>query len=68
MCGVGLPELLIILVVTVFWFWGVQDLLRSGFSGQASIKWLLIIIILPVVGFILYYWLGRRQRIPVKKG
>ncbi len=68
MCGVGLPELLIILIVTILWFWGLQDLLRSEFSGKMPIKWLLIIIFMPVVGFILYFWIGRRQRIPFRKG
>jgi hypothetical protein len=68
MCGIGLPELLIILIVTVFWFWGLQDLVRSEFTGKMPITWLLIIIFMPVVGFILYFWIGRRQRIPFKKG
>ena len=68
MCGVGLPELLIILVVTIFWFWGVHDLLKSELPGKMPIKWLLVIIFMPIVGFILYFWIGRRQRIPLKKG
>lgn len=54
--------LIIICVVIVLWTWGVVDLLKRELSRSAFTKWLTIIIVMPIVGFILYLWLGKQSR------
>lgn len=54
--------IIIICVVIVLWTWGVVDLLKRELSRLAFTKWLTIIIAMPIVGFILYLWLGKQSR------
>ncbi len=54
--------IIIICIVIVLWTWGVVDLLKRDLSRPAFTKWLTIIIVMPIVGFILYIWLGKQSR------
>ncbi len=47
----------------ILWLWALIDLLRSEFGGYNKIIWLLVVILLPVVGLILYFLIGRNQKI-----
>jgi hypothetical protein len=49
------------LVYTVLVIWALWDLLTSGRRGSDMVLWLLIIIIVPVLGSILYLLLGRKR-------
>ena len=40
---------------------GAMDVLKSELSGKDLFRWLAVIIILPVLGFILYLWQGRKS-------
>ncbi|MBI5747871.1 MAG: PLDc N-terminal domain-containing protein [Nitrospinae bacterium] len=67
MFGIGMPELIIvvlfILLPFIFWFWALVDILKSEFTGSNKIIWLLIVIFIPFLGFILYFLIGRKQKI-----
>lgn len=39
------------------------DIARSDFPGNRKLLWLFVLIMLPLAGFILYFALGRRQRL-----
>jgi hypothetical protein len=54
--------IIIICVVIVLWAWGVLDVLKRDLSRPAFTKWLTIVIVMPIVGFILYIWLGKQNR------
>ncbi len=58
----GIIEITVICIVLIFWIWGVVEVLKGDLSGSALTKWLIIIIIMPLVGFILYLRLGRKRR------
>jgi threonine/homoserine/homoserine lactone efflux protein len=60
--SLGILEIFIICVVVVLWAWGVVDLLKRELSRPVFTKWLTIIIAMPIVGFILYLWLGKHSR------
>jgi len=64
MPNIGWLGVLIILVVLTLWIWGVVDLLKRAVPRKDFYKWLGIIIIMPVVGFILYFMIGPRKIIP----
>ena len=52
-----------IAIVLSLWIWAVLDLLKRDLSGPSLTKWFAIVILFPVVGFILYFSLGRKNRV-----
>ena len=50
-----LPALLIII--------SLMDILKSNFEGNNKLIWVFIVVMLPVIGPILYFIIGRDQRI-----
>jgi Phospholipase_D-nuclease N-terminal len=70
MFGFGLPELigiLFMLLPFVFWVWALIDVLKSEFMGNNKIIWLLVVIFVPLIGIIAYYFVGTKQKITAKK-
>jgi uncharacterized RDD family membrane protein YckC len=69
MYGLGSTELIIILILFlgiipfVLWLWALIDILRNEFTGDNKIIWLLVVILVPFVGFILYFFIGRDQKV-----
>lgn len=66
MFGLGFPELCIILTIVVpliFSAIALVDILRSEFTGQNKLIWLLVILFVPILGFILYFTIGRKQKV-----
>lgn len=61
--SLGILGYAIIALVLSLWIWAVVDLLKRDLSGANLTKWLMIVIIFPVVGFILYFSLGRKNRV-----
>ena len=50
----------ILTVVTIiFQLWALVDILKNEFTGYNKIIWLIVVILVPLVGFILYYFIGR---------
>ncbi|PLY09989.1 MAG: hypothetical protein C0626_07215 [Arcobacter sp.] len=39
------------------------DILKSEFDGANKLIWLIVVFVLPFVGAILYYFIGRKQKI-----
>lgn len=64
--GIGEWEillLLLILIPTILWIWALVDCLKSEFTASNKIIWVIVIIFFPVVGPILYFIIGRGQKI-----
>ena len=53
-----------IIIVIALWIWGVTDVLKGDLSGPTRNKWLIIILIMPLVGFFLYYFLRKNSHAP----
>ena len=49
------------LACVVFWLWMLVDLLTSGSSTGTKILWVIIMIFLPMLGSILYFFLARNK-------
>ena len=45
------------------WLWALVDILKHEFTGSNKIIWLLLVLAVPLIGVILYYLIGREQRI-----
>jgi hypothetical protein len=54
---------LVFVAVFVFWLWALIDILKSEFTGSNKIVWLLMVVFVPLIGAILYYFIGREQKI-----
>lgn len=61
--SLGILEFFVLLAVLVLWVWAVVDLLKRDLFGPELTKWLVIVLIFPIVGFILYFSLGRKNRV-----
>lgn len=66
----GLPggfELLIILTMvllpSIFWLWALIDVVKNEFEPEKNkLVWLLVVALLPFVGSLLYFFIGRAQK------
>lgn len=65
----GAPEvfvifmLLIFLAIFIIWLIALVDILRSEFTGYNKIIWLLVVLFVPLLGAILYFIIGRKQKL-----
>ena len=66
---IGLPELILLLVLVqgVPWIIAFIDILRSDFQGNNKLIWLIVIIFVPIIGPIAYFFIGRKQKINAKR-
>jgi len=46
------------------WLWALIDIVKSEFSGRNKVIWLWVVRLVPVLGFILYFLIGRKKKIP----
>ena len=64
MFGIGLPEFIVLFVLFLpVWLIALVDVLRSEFTGSNKIVWLIVVILLPFVGPIAYFFIGRKQKV-----
>ena len=55
--------LFIILLPSVLWIFAIIDILKSNFKDSTNkIIWVLIVLLLPVLGSILYFIFGGQQK------
>jgi succinate dehydrogenase/fumarate reductase cytochrome b subunit len=48
------------LIVLIADVWAIVNILQSGASTGSKVLWTVIVIVLPIVGFILWFILGPR--------
>lgn len=54
---------LLSLLYFVFWIWVLIDVIKNpGLSGNERIVWVLVIIFVPCIGPLLYFFIGRSKR------
>ena len=55
---------LIGLLCLILWVWALVDIINRRFSDDTTkIVWILVVILLPLLGTILYYVIGREQKL-----
>jgi hypothetical protein len=47
----------------VFWLWALIDILKNEFTGSNKLIWLLAVVSIPFLGMVLYWFIGREQKI-----
>ena len=59
----GLSHLLLIFaVVLVLPIIALIDILKNDFQGNNKLQWVLVVILLPVIGSLLYFFFGMKQK------
>ena len=62
--GVGGWEILILLLIPfTLWLWALIDCLQSDFNNNNKLVWVILIILVPLLGAILYLAIGRNQKV-----
>lgn len=52
------------LLCLILWIWAIVDIINSRFREDSTkIIWILLVIFLPFLGTLLYYVIGREQRL-----
>lgn len=49
------------LVVLVLDIWAIVDILKSAMPSGKKILWVLLVILLPVIGLVLYFLIGKKS-------
>jgi hypothetical protein len=52
---------IIVLVVPII---ALIDILKSNFEGNNKIVWVIVILLLWIIGAVLHFYIGRKQKIP----
>jgi len=51
----------LVVIAAILWIWAIIDIVRGGLRGDAGkLFWLVVVIIFPILGVILYYFFGRK--------
>ena len=62
--GIGISDILLILIPLILWIWALINVIKSDFKNESlKIIWVIVIILLPIVGSLLYYFIGRSQKV-----
>lgn len=59
--------LLILLVIGVFFLLpviAIVDIVRNEFTGNNKIVWVLVVLLFPIIGAIIYFIVGGEQKLP----
>jgi hypothetical protein len=65
MFGLGVQELIILFFIflpLILIISALVDILKSEFTGNNKIVWVLVVMFLPLLGSILYFVIGRNQK------
>ncbi|MDO9593586.1 MAG: PLD nuclease N-terminal domain-containing protein [Lutibacter sp.] len=64
---IGPLQWIIILIAVFFWIIptiiALIDILKSKFNGNDKIVWVLVVLFLNLIGAILYFTIGRKQKL-----
>ncbi len=61
--GLSLFMILVIFIPFVIWLICLIDILRNEFTGNNKVIWFLVVFFLPVLGSILYFFIGTDQKV-----
>ncbi len=63
--GLGVTELIVLLFVLFvpIWLIAFVDILKNDFKGNDKLIWLLVVIFVPFIGPLCYFFIGRKQKI-----
>ncbi|MCG2811772.1 MAG: PLD nuclease N-terminal domain-containing protein [Candidatus Aminicenantes bacterium] len=66
--GLGLTELILlfVLIIVPIWLIAFVDILKNDFKGNDKLIWLLVVIFVPLIGPLCYFFIGQKQKLSGK--
>ena len=62
--GIGVVGAIFVIVASIFWIWMLIDCLQNPrLQGVDKLVWVLVIFFLHLLGAIIYFAIGRQQRV-----
>ena len=59
----GMMMFSIILGCFALWIYAIIDIVRGGFKSESDkIVWLVLVLLVPAIGTVLYYLIGQKQK------
>jgi hypothetical protein len=68
MLGISELVILVFIPLLVLPLVALINVLKHRFAGNDKLIWVLVILLLPVIGAVLYFFIGHQNRIPADKG
>lgn len=67
--GLGIIEVIVIAFLIGFipFIFAFIDILKNEFTGNNKLIWVLVVLLAPVIGSIVYFAIGRKQKIKTDK-
>ena len=59
-------SILIIVFFASLWGWALYDILSNNFKKNYKLIWIIVVVMVPIFGAILYFMSGRKQKITKK--
>ncbi len=60
----SLSAFFLFIIPAILWIWALVDILKSNFKDDATkVIWVIIVILLPILGSILYFILGKNHKV-----
>ena len=59
-------SILIIVFFVSLWLWALADILKNNFKKNYKLIWIIVVVMIPILGAILYFMIGRKQKITKK--
>lgn len=53
------------IIVVILWTITLIDIMKNNFTGNNKLIWVIIVVLLPVLGALLYLGLGRSQKVKI---
>jgi len=62
--SMGMTSMFLMFASFIVWAWAIIDILKSDFKDSTNkLIWLLVVIFLTVLGALLYFLFGRKQKV-----
>jgi hypothetical protein len=65
--NLGMGELSLIflffMLPVILWISALIDILKNNFQDNNKLIWVLVVILLPIIGAVLYFIIGKKQKI-----
>lgn len=66
--GLGIIEIIMVAFILGFipFIFAIIDILKNEFTGSNKLIWIIVVLLAPLIGSVLYFFIGRKQKVYIK--
>ena len=66
--GLGIIEIIMIMFLIGFvpFIFAFIDILKNEFTGNNKFIWIIAVLFAPIIGSVLYFFIGKKQKVNIK--